>query len=48
MPHVRLGASNLITIAITAGHKCPIFTMICAYIGPTLAWQGSADDSSIS
>jgi hypothetical protein len=24
--------SSLITIAITAGRKCPTFTMICAYI----------------
>jgi hypothetical protein len=48
LPHVRSGASSVITTAITVGHKCPIFTMICAYIRPTLAWQGSADDSSIS
>jgi hypothetical protein len=26
--------SSLSTIAITAGRKCPTFTMICAYIRP--------------
>jgi hypothetical protein len=37
MPHVRLGAlKRLSTIAITAGRKCPTFTMICAYIRPRL------------
>ncbi|KRR14751.1 hypothetical protein [Bradyrhizobium valentinum] len=35
-PHVRLGASSVSTIAITAGRKCPTFIMICAYIRPRL------------
>ena len=29
-------SSSLSTIAITAGRKCPTFTMICAYIRPRL------------
>ena len=28
--------SSIITIAITAGRKCPTFTMICAYMRPGL------------
>src|SRR5262245_27153902 len=39
--------ASLITIVITAGCKCPTFTMICAYIRPIPAGQGSANDSSI-
>src|SRR5437763_10472847 len=40
--------SSLITIAIPAVRKCPSFTMICAYIRPTPAGQGSANDGSVS
>jgi hypothetical protein len=38
--------TSLITIVITAGCKCPTFTMICAYIRPMPAGQGSANDRS--
>ena len=34
--------SSLSTIAITAGRKCPTFTMICAYFRPTPTGQGRA------
>jgi hypothetical protein len=34
--------SSLITIVITAGCKCPTFTMICAYVRPMPAGQGRA------
>ena len=33
--------SSLINIAITAGRKCPTFTMICAYIRPTPAGRAA-------
>jgi hypothetical protein len=39
--------TSLITIVITAACKCPTFTMICAYLRPMPAGQGSANDRSV-
>jgi hypothetical protein len=44
--HTRRSIASVSTIAITAGRKCPTFTMICAYIRPRLLGR-AANDSSV-